>query len=122
MSNISCNKCGKDIPHGSTFCSLCGAYQATSADSSNQYPSSNSEQKKPPQQASLKETILGGYVAIGIVYTLHGWLFGSYSYKGFMYNFGRALIWPALMFSELGKFLTAVILVIVIAALLLFKR
>jgi len=35
-------------------------------------------------------------------------MWGRYAYKGFFYNLGQGLIWPAVVFPSLGKLIGAV--------------
>jgi hypothetical protein len=52
----------------------------------------------------------------------YGWQFEAYRYKGFMYNLGRGLVWSISVFPEFGKFISDVIWIIVIVAILLFEK
>lgn len=51
------------------------------------------------------------YAGIGFLYTLYGTFFGEYDYKGFFYNLGRGIIWPATMFPAVGKTIGAILIV-----------
>ena len=45
---------------------------------------------------------------------------GQYAYKGFFYNFGQGLVWPAVVFHSVGKALGGLIMLVVIGGLLAF--
>ena len=47
------------------------------------------------------------YVVMGVLVTL----FGGAEGRGFAYNLGRGLIWPAVVFPGLGKFLGGLLIV-----------
>jgi len=70
----------------------------------------------------MKQKIIGGYVVIWLLFTIYGWLFGANSYKGFFFNLGSSLIWPAKIFPELGAAISAVIIVAMVIAVLIFGR
>jgi len=71
---------------------------------------------------SIKKKIISAYVVVWLLFSLYGWLFGANSYRGFAYNLGSGLVWPVMIFPEFGKAISAVIIVIVIAAVLMFVR
>ena len=49
-------------------------------------------------------------------------IWGRYAYKGFFYNLGQALVWPAVMFPSIGKLISGVIWGLVIIAVLALVR
>lgn len=49
-------------------------------------------------------------------------IWGRYAYKGFFYNLGQALVWPAVMFPSVGKLLSGVIWIVVILGILILVR
>ena len=49
-------------------------------------------------------------------------IWGRYAYKGFFYNLGQGLIWPAVVFPSLGKMIGGLIWIVVIFCLLVFVR
>ena len=66
--------------------------------------------------------VVGGlYALLIVVFAIYGNWWGAYAYKGFMFNLGRALIWPVIIFPVLGKIIGGIVLVVVIL-LLLAKR
>ena len=66
--------------------------------------------------------ILGVYIALIFVFALYGNWWGDYAYRGFGYNLGRALIWPAILFPGVGEALGLLVLLVVIGYLTFFKR
>lgn len=65
--------------------------------------------------------IAGAYVALIIIFAIYGNWWGDYAYKGFAYNFGRSLFWPAIVFPSLGKVLGGLVILGVIGLLTLRK-
>ena len=65
-----------------------------------------------------KQKLITGYLIIGLIYAILHFLFGGTG-QGFFYNLGMCLVWPAVIFPAIGKFVGAIILVVVIAALLI---
>ena len=48
----------------------------------------------------MKGTLIGGYLLIAFLSGMWMWVWGDYEYKGFAYNMGRALVWPASFFQS----------------------
>lgn len=62
----------------------------------------------------MKKIIITIYLSIGLIYALYGTFFDYiYKYKGFAYNLGRGLFWPAAMFPALGKAIGLIILILI---------
>jgi integral membrane sensor domain MASE1 len=61
---------------------------------------------------STKQKIISLYFFIAFLFALYGWLFGHLSYRGFAYNLGVGLVWPATIFPAFGAFLGTVIIVL----------
>jgi hypothetical protein len=62
---------------------------------------------------NIKAWAIGGYFIIGFFFTVYqNW--GQYSYKSFAYHIGRGIVWPAVMFPSVGKFIGGVIILIVL--------
>jgi membrane-bound ClpP family serine protease len=66
--------------------------------------------------------IITAYVVIAILFGIYGSLFGDYDYRGFMYNLGRGLVWPTIIFPSLGKIIGGIILLAVIGGALIFSK
>lgn len=45
-------------------------------------------------------------------------IWGRYAYKGFFFNLGQGLVWPAVVFPSVGKLLGGLIWLIVIVGVL----
>lgn len=67
----------------------------------------------------IKPNLITIYVVIGILYTFYGHFFGDYKYRGFAYNLGRGIVWPATMFPSVGSFLGGIIIIAVVGYLVL---
>ena len=67
---------------------------------------------------SKKQKIISGYLAIGFLFAIYGWLFGPSSYKGFFYNIGIGLVWPTVIFPSLGPVLGGIVIVLFVAIIL----
>ncbi|MFL3627291.1 hypothetical protein ABFU27_17245 [Xanthomonas campestris pv. raphani] len=48
--------------------------------------------------------LIGLYGASVVVAAICFANWGQYAYKGFAYNLGRALVWPAIVFPSFGGF------------------
>ena len=70
----------------------------------------------------IKQMLITGYVAIAILFGLYGSIWGQYDYKGFFYNMGRGLIWPAIMFPSLGKVIALILILAMLIGLTLFGK
>lgn len=66
--------------------------------------------------------IITVYVVIAILFGIYGSLFGDYDYRGFMYNLGRGLVWPTIIFPSLGKIIGGIILLAVIGGAIIFAK
>lgn len=58
----------------------------------------------------MKQKIIGAYLVSAIIFSLYSWLYGDYAHKSYLFNLGVGLVWPAVIFPGLGKFLGAAIL------------
>jgi hypothetical protein len=63
----------------------------------------------------LKHKLLLGYFAIGLLFAVYSTFFGDTSNRGFAFNLGQGVVWPAVMFLGLGKVIGALVLVAFIA-------
>lgn len=61
--------------------------------------------------------LVGFYTLLIIPFAVYGTFWGEYAYKGFAYNLGRSVIWPAILFPIIGKILGAIVLVALIFSL-----
>lgn len=70
----------------------------------------------------MGRVVAGLYVFLIFVFAIYGNWWGDYAYKGLAYNFGRALIWPVIIFPKLGKVVGGIVLLCVIGFLVLKRR
>ena len=68
-----------------------------------------------------KQKIIAIYAVVGLMFGLQQWLWGDMAYKGLMYNMGRGLVWPVLMFPAFGSVVAGIIILLVIAAVLVLN-
>lgn len=71
---------------------------------------------------SKKQKFWIAYFAVALLFAIYSNIWGPYHFRGFAWNFGRAIVWPAVMFPVLGHILGAIILVVVILAILVFVQ
>ncbi|MDO9178709.1 MAG: hypothetical protein Q7U16_10430 [Agitococcus sp.] len=71
---------------------------------------------------NIKPILISVYVAIAVLTGIYGSIWGQYDYKGFAYNLGRGLIWPAVMFPSLGKAIGLLIIIGFIAFVTMFGK
>ena len=71
---------------------------------------------------SLKSWLIRSYLTIGLLFTLYQYFRGQYSYKSFAYHLGQGVIWPAVMFPSVGKFIGGIILLLFIGFLALRSK
>ena len=71
---------------------------------------------------SIKSWLISGYFIIGLLYTLYQSFWGQYSYKSFGYHLGQGVIWPAVMFPSVGKFIGGMIILIIIGIIALRSK
>ena len=70
---------------------------------------------------SKKQKVITIYLVVGLLFGLYQWLWGEMAYKGLMYNMGRGVVWPVLMFPAFGQIVAGIIIVLVIAAVLVLN-
>lgn len=71
---------------------------------------------------SVKQLIFSVYFFIALLFSIYGTFWGESAYRGFFFNLGLSIVWPAIMFPALGKAIGAVLLVAVIGLVLGLKR
>ena len=59
------------------------------------------------------------YVVLIFVFALYGTWWGDHAYRGFAYNLGAALVWPAILFPSIGKVIGGIVIIAFVAALTL---
>jgi hypothetical protein len=71
---------------------------------------------------SKKNIAIAVYLAIGILFAIYGTFWGAQAYRGFFFNLGSSLIWPAILFPALGKAIGALVILAGIVAILIYKK
>lgn len=66
--------------------------------------------------------LVGLYLFIAFIVAVYGNWWGDYAFRGFAWNFGRALVWPVIMFPSLGQIIGGIVLVGGAILLLALKR
>ena len=66
--------------------------------------------------------LVSGYLAIAMVFWFFLANWGALAYKGAAYNFGRALVWPTVIFPSLGQLIGGILIVGFIVFLTFFVR
>ena len=59
--------------------------------------------------------VLGIYLLIGLIYTIYASNWGDKSYKSFAYHLGQGLVWPAMIFPGIGKWIGGLLIVAMVA-------
>ena len=54
---------------------------------------------------NIKSWLIGCYCSIGLLFAVYQHFWGHQSYKSFAYHLGQGLVWPAVMFPSVGKFI-----------------
>lgn len=65
----------------------------------------------------VKSWLIRGYLIIALLFAIYQHFWGQYSYKSFAYNLGQGVMWPAVMFPSVGKFIGGVIILLIIGGL-----
>lgn len=68
---------------------------------------------------SITSWLIRGYFIIGLIFALYQNYWGSQSYKSFAYHLGQGIVWPAVMFPSVGKFIGGVLILLIVGGLLL---
>lgn len=71
---------------------------------------------------SIKAQLISAYFGIGFFFAVYQHFWGHYKYKSFMFNLGQGLVWPAVMFPSVGKFIGGIIILIIIGAITLRSK
>ena len=58
---------------------------------------------------TTKQKLISAYCSIALLFALYGWLFGDEKARGFAYNFGKAIVWPTMIFPSMGVFIGGII-------------
>ena len=72
--------------------------------------------------SNIKTALISIYLGIGVLFAVYQHFWGQYSYKPFMFNLGQGLVWPAMLFPSVGKFIGGVLLLLIIGGLVLRSK
>ncbi|WP_445345272.1 hypothetical protein [Acinetobacter bohemicus] len=72
--------------------------------------------------SNIKSFLISGYLVIGLLFAVYQHFWGQYSYKPFMFNIGQGLVWPAMLFPSVGKFIGGILILLFIGALTLRSK
>ena len=61
--------------------------------------------------------VIGLYGATVLIAMIYFNFWGQYAFKGFAYNLGRSVFWPAVAFPSFGALLGGLVLIVVLLAL-----
>lgn len=70
----------------------------------------------------IKFWLIRAYLIIGLLFAIYQHFWGQYSYKSFFYHLGQGVIWPAVMFPSVGKFIGGMLLLLIIGAFVLRSK
>jgi hypothetical protein len=70
----------------------------------------------------MKNFLILFYVAMIVVFSIYGANWGDYAYKGFFYNLGMALVWPAIIFPSIGKAIGTIVILGLVGYFTFFKN
>ncbi|MCH4249242.1 MAG: hypothetical protein LKF82_15720 [Acinetobacter populi] len=71
---------------------------------------------------NIKAWVISGYFIIGFFFAVYQHFWGQYNDKSFMFNLGQGLVWPAVMFPSVGKFIGGVLILLIIGTLILRSK
>ncbi|MCT9980290.1 hypothetical protein M2R48_18335 [Acinetobacter sp. I-MWF] len=70
---------------------------------------------------SIKSWLIRAYFIIGLLFAIYQNFWGQQSYKSFAYHLGQCIVWPALMFPSVGKFIGGILILLIIGGMVLFR-
>ena len=71
---------------------------------------------------SIKSWLIRAYFIIGLLFAIYQNFWGQQSYKSFAYHLGQGIVWPAVMFPSVGKFIGGMLLLLIIGAFVLRSK
>ncbi|MBR7782604.1 hypothetical protein [Undibacterium luofuense] len=71
---------------------------------------------------NLKQKFVSAYLVIAGLFAIYSSSFGATSHKGFFYNLGGSLFWPAKLFPELGNVVSTIAIVSGVILLIMFGK
>lgn len=70
---------------------------------------------------SIKSLLIRAYFIIGLLFAIYQNFWGQQSYKSFAYHLGQGIVWPAVMFPSIGKFIGGLLILLIIGGMVLFR-
>lgn len=71
---------------------------------------------------NIKFWLIGCYCSIGLLFAVYQHFWGHQSYKSFAYHLGQGLVWPAVMFPSVGKFIGGMMILLFIGFIALRSK
>ncbi|WEE39363.1 hypothetical protein [Acinetobacter sp. TAC-1] len=71
---------------------------------------------------SIASWLIRSYLIIGLLFAIYQNFWGQHSYKSFAYHLGQGIVWPAVMFPSVGKFIGGVLILVIIGGLVLRSK
>lgn len=71
---------------------------------------------------NIKSWLIGCYCSIGLFFAVYQHFWGHQSYKSFAYHLGQGLVWPAVMFPSVGKFIGGMMILLFIGFIALRSK
>ena len=72
--------------------------------------------------SNIKTGLISVYLVIGFFFAIYQHFWGQYNYKSFAYNIGQGLVWPAVMFPSVGKFIGGMMILLFIGFIALRSK
>jgi phosphate/sulfate permease len=69
---------------------------------------------------STKQKLISAYFGIGFLVAMYESMFGPDSMRGFAYNLGKGIVWPAVVFPSLGYLIGGIVIVLFVTFVALF--
>lgn len=73
-------------------------------------------------KAEIKAMIIGIYAVIGLLAALYQHWWGHARHEGFGYNIGQGILWPALLIPSVGKLVSGLLIIGIIAVIMTRSR
>lgn len=73
-------------------------------------------------KSEIKALVIGVYAVIGLLVALYQHWWGYASHQGFAYNLGQGIVWPALLIPSVGKLISGLLLVGIIAVIVMRSK
>ena len=71
---------------------------------------------------NIKSWLIGCYFGIGLLFAVYQHFWGHHSYKSFAYHLGQGVVWPAVMFPSVGKFIGGIMILLFIGFIALRSK